>query len=54
MRKLFTFEEMTDSKLELMILFLFSSKKKSKPKNRQPSHIAAIAYKIKRILLQRH
>lgn len=32
LRKLFTFEEMTDSRLELMMLFLFSSKKHQNPR----------------------
>jgi len=31
LRTLFAFEEMTDSRLELMILFLFSSKKHQNP-----------------------
>lgn len=32
LRKLFTFEEMTDSRLELMMLFLFSSRKHQNPR----------------------
>lgn len=47
LRKLFTFEEMTDSRLELMRLFLFSSKKNIKTKSHEPAHTAAPTHRTK-------